>query len=181
MEKMMEMRIHGYGGQGVVTLAQLVASAGLNAGYETQSLPFFGVERRGSAVKAGVRIDENKIRIRSQSIEPDYLVMMNETLLDLALSEGIADDGGIIMNTSNPRDLGRTLYYLDATGIAIENELMANDSPFINIPMFGAVCKIAGLPKEAIIETLTKRWPGKVGEKNAKVALIGYDLVKEYK
>ena len=139
MEKMLEMRIHGYGGQGVVTLAQLIASAGMHAGYETQSLPFFGVERRGSAVKAGVRISQDKIRIRSQSVEPNYLIVMNENLLQLAQNEGITADGGIILNTARPHDAGKPLYSVDATGIAIENELMAADAPYINIPMFGAV------------------------------------------
>ena len=76
--------------------------------------------------------------------------------------------------------VGRTLYYVDAAGIAIENDLMAADSPFINIPMFGAVCKIAGLKAEVVSQTLTERWTGKIGEKNAKVALIGYEAVKKF-
>lgn len=81
---MLELRIHGYGGQGVVTLAHLLAQAGMRSGRQAQALPSFGVERRGAPVKAVVRISEEPIWVFSQSLHPDVVVLTEKNLLPMA-------------------------------------------------------------------------------------------------
>ena len=74
---MLEMRIHGYGGEGIVTLAELIATAAMKTGKKVQTLPHFGVERRGAPVKALVRLSDAPIYVHSQSYQPDILLVLN--------------------------------------------------------------------------------------------------------
>lgn len=175
---MIEMRIHGYGGQGTVTLAQLIAVCGLNAGMQSQALPFFGVERRGSAVKAAVRISEEDIRMRSQSIAPDFLIVMSENLLDIAIEGGISENYSLLLNTPNEPTGEVETWYLDASAVAVKNNLIINGVPYANIPMLGASCKKIGISAEVLEKTLRDKWQGVIGEKNVKAAIDGYNEVK---
>jgi 2-oxoacid:acceptor oxidoreductase gamma subunit (pyruvate/2-ketoisovalerate family) len=86
---MLELRINGFGGQGSVTLAHLLAQAALENGQQGQALPFFGVERRGAPVRAAVRISPTTIHAHSQCELPDYLVVMSEKLTQAAVNEGL--------------------------------------------------------------------------------------------
>ena len=178
---MLELRIHGYGGQGTVTMAALIAAAGLAAGFQSQTLPFFGVERRGSPVKAAVRLNKGEIRMRSQSVEPDYLIVMNKNLLSLALEGGIKPSNGRILLNAVNNDLEQVVdfpvSYVDADGIALKEGLVHGGEPYANIPMFGAVCHYLDLPKEVIRPVLLNKWPGDIGNKNADVAEMGYDAL----
>jgi len=176
---MLELRIHGFGGQGADTLAQLLATAALEAGCQSQALPYFGVERRGAPVKAAVRIArEGQIKLRSQSVEPDILVVLSEALWQQALSEGVADNYSLVINTSSDEPFyGREVWRIDATALAIEAALGSPEAPFINIPMLGAVCRVVDIPEDIMVRTLEKKWPGAVGEKNAQVALAAYHKV----
>lgn len=177
---MLEMRIHGFGGQGAVTLAQLIATCALEAGKIGQSLPFFGTERRGSAVKACVRISDEEIKIRSQSVAADLLIIMNEKLLETGIESGTKPSAEIILNAVHPPKTAYPLWYLDATKIAIENELIISGVPFINIPMLGAVCKKVGISKEIVERVLRAKWTGSIGEKNVRAALAAYDAVQPF-
>ncbi|MBR5142470.1 MAG: 2-oxoacid:acceptor oxidoreductase family protein, partial [Methanocorpusculum sp.] len=78
---MKELRIHGRGGQGSVTAAELIATAAFTAGVFSQAVPAFGVERRGAPVQAFVRFSDEKIRLRSQVYEPDYVIVQDSTLI----------------------------------------------------------------------------------------------------
>ncbi len=176
---MLELRIHGYGGQGVVTMAELLALAALESGLVAQTLPFFGVERRGAPVKAALRVSDKPIHIYSQSVEPDFLVLMSEKLLDMGMNVGIKPESNIVLNApANVAVLGHLVYFVDATGIAIANGLVTDGVPYINIPMYGALCRLIGIEAEVALNVIKNRWPGKVGEKNAAVAKIGYDSLK---
>ena len=177
---MLEMRIHGFGGQGAVTLAQLIAGAGLEAGKTAQSLPFFGTERRGSAVKACVRISDEDIKIRSQSVAADLLIIMNEKLLQTGIEAGTKPEASIILNTTHPPVTDYPLWYLDAHQIAMEQNLVVSGVPFINIPMLGAVCQVIGIHKQVLEKVLRNKWTGKIGDKNVNAAMAGYDAVKKY-
>jgi len=78
---MLEIRFHGYGGEGIVTLAEMLASAAIKTGSQVQSLPSFGVERRGAPVKALLRISDQEIYIRSECRQPDILVVLNQKII----------------------------------------------------------------------------------------------------
>ncbi len=176
---MLELRIHGYGGQGAVTLAHLLATAALNNGFQGQALPSFGVERRGAPVKAVVRISQEMIRVHSQSVEPDLLVVMSENLLEKALSEGVKPDGRILYNGKQDMAMPLAAFRIDADAIATETGLTSANGPFINVPLFGACCKVLDIPAAVAEKTLLAHWKGKTGEKNLKGALAGYDRVQK--
>ena len=102
---MKEIRIHGRGGQGSVTAAELIAVAAFEDKKFSQAFPAFGVERRGAPVMAFARISDKPIRIRSQVYEPDYVVVQDVTLLDVVnVASGLKSDGKIIINTDRPKE-----------------------------------------------------------------------------
>src|SRR5574344_256713 len=86
LDNIIQIRVHGRGGQGVVTAAELIAMAAFYEGKEAQAFPFFGVERSGAPIMAFARISDKKIKTREQVYEPDYLIIQDETLID---DEGI--------------------------------------------------------------------------------------------
>jgi len=160
---MFEMRVHGLGGQGAVTLVTWVAQAGYNLGKHVQAFPFFGAERRGAPVKAYVRIDDKPIYLRSQVSRPDLLVVMSPELTGIALEEGIAGGGELLVNAGSElaerlaERFSRVVYRIDATGIAIDEGLEIDGMPMVNIPLFGAIESQASLaPFETVMEILEK-------------------------
>lgn len=176
---MLEMRIHGRGGQGVVTLAELLAKAALKAGREVQTLPFFGVERRGAAVKAAVRFDSHPIKVRSQSYQPDILVLMQENLLPIGLADGFAPDAFLVSNGTSPLPVSQPQWLVDAVGIAVESDLIIGGEPFINVPMLGALARIIDIPFSLVEETIREQWSGDKALPNVKAAQKAYDAVKQ--
>lgn len=176
---MLEMRIHGRGGQGVVTLAELLAKAAMKAGLEVQTLPFFGVERRGAAVKAAVRFDTNPIKVRSQSYQPQILVLMHENLLSIGLADGIAPDSFFVSNGVNPLPVSQKQWLVDAAGIALESDLIIGGEPFINVPMLGALARVINIPYLLVEETIREQWSGDKALPNVKAAQKAYDSVKQ--
>ncbi|ADG13987.1 pyruvate/ketoisovalerate oxidoreductase, gamma subunit [Methanocaldococcus infernus ME] len=176
---MIEIRFHGRGGQGAVTAAQILAKAAFYDGKYCQAFPFFGVERRGAPVRAFTRIDDKEILIRSQIYEPDYVVVLDPTLLDsVNVLEGLKKDGAVIVNTVKDLDLGYKVYTLDATKIALD----VLGVPIVNTSMVGAFAgatKLVSLEsvKKAILET----FKGKLGEKNALAAEKAYnEIIEKY-
>ena len=122
---MRELRIHGRGGQGSVTAAELIAVAAFEGGVFSQAFPAFGVERRGAPVQAFVRFDTSKIRLRSQVYEPDYIIVQDSTLIrDVNVFQGVKPGGIVIINTEKEQDFpipdGVKVITLDATGIALQ-------------------------------------------------------------
>ena len=120
---MIELRIHGRGGTGVVTLADLLSKAALASGKEAQALPFFGVERRGAVIRACFRISDNPILQRSMSYDPDVVALMNENMLPHARNEGFNEskDGAVlIVNGKAPVEAEGEQWVVDAEKIARE-------------------------------------------------------------
>ncbi|MCR4431167.1 MAG: 2-oxoacid:acceptor oxidoreductase family protein [Tepidanaerobacteraceae bacterium] len=175
---MLEIRIHGRGGQGVVTLAELVAKTALKSGWEVQTMPFFGVERRGAAVKAAVRLDSRPIRARSLSYRPDMLVLMHENLLDTGIKDGISDDAEIVANASRPLPFNKIQWLVDASAIAIKNNLVSSGEPFINVAMSGAVCRALEIPFSHLEKTISEQWDGKKALANIEAAREAYEAVR---
>jgi pyruvate ferredoxin oxidoreductase gamma subunit len=175
-------RIHGRGGQGSVTAAELLAIAAFEDGMYSQAFPSFGVERRGAPVMAFVRLSDKKIRLRSQVYEPDYVIVQDATLIEAVdVAGGLKSDGMVIVNTErDPADIAlvtsSSVNTLDATRISID----IIGKPIMNTVMLGA---FAGASKEVTAESIKNavrdRFPGSVGEKNADAVQRAYDLVVE--
>jgi pyruvate ferredoxin oxidoreductase gamma subunit len=167
---MIEMRFHGRGGQGAVTSAELVAQAAIDTGKFATAFPSFGPERRGAPVVAFARVDDQPIRLRSKVYNPDVVVVLDPSLLDIANpTEGLKEGGILIINSSqDAAQLRKQLGYHGKLALvdagAIAREVLG--LPITNTTMVGALVKGAGLLSvEALKNPFTKRF-GKIAPKN---------------
>jgi 2-oxoacid:acceptor oxidoreductase gamma subunit (pyruvate/2-ketoisovalerate family) len=147
---MHQIRIHGRGGQGVVTAAELIAIAAFQEGRFAQAFPFFGVERTGAPIQAFARIDDKEIRLREQIYNPDVLIIQDASLIgQVNLTAGTDAKTVIIVNTAKTReeiaqDLKlekNNIHTVDATKIALE----IFGKNLVNTTILGAVAKATGL------------------------------------
>lgn len=178
---MKEIRIHGRGGQGSVTAAELLAVAAFEDGKYSQAFPAFGVERRGAPVMAFVRLSDRPIRLRSQIYRPDYVIVQDVTLVDVVdVAGGTKPDGIILINTEkSPEsfniDTDASIKTLDATKLAMD----IIGKPIVNTTLIGAFAGVTGeINPESIKKAVMERFPGKVGEKNAEAIQAAYDLME---
>ena len=169
---MLEIRLHGRGGQGAVTSAELLALAAINEGKYGQAFPSFGPERRGAPVIAFCRSDEKQIKIRSNINEPDLVLVLDPSILRIVnVTEGLKSEGILITNTKykadeirKELDLKCRLAVLNATKIAVEELGL----PITNTTMLGALLKAkAFVAPESLIGPLKSRF-GRIAEKNIK-------------
>jgi pyruvate ferredoxin oxidoreductase gamma subunit len=176
-----EIRIHGRGGQGSVTAAELIAVAAFEDGKWSQAFPYFGTERRGAPVTAFARIADQPIRIRSQIYQPDYVIVQDPSLIPAVdVASGMKDDGLIIINSEKkPGDIKlhtkATVKTIDATSLALE----VIGLPIVNTALLGA---FAGATRTIRLESVNKaireRFPGKVGDKNVAAVKRAYELME---
>lgn len=178
---MKEVRIHGRGGQGVVTSAELLAAAAFDDGKFSQAFPFFGFERRGAPIVSFVRIDKYPIRLRSHIYNPDYVIVQDPTLLDVVdVTSGLRPDGMVIANTEKePENLGLNVEIrirtINATKIAME----VLGRPIMNTALIGAFAGATGeVSVESIKNAVKSRFPGDMGEKNAEAVQKSYDMMR---
>lgn len=147
---MIEIRLHGRGGQGVVTCAEIIAIAAFHDGKYSQAFPYFGVERSGAPIESYARIDENFINLREQVKEPDIVIIQDASLLETVdVLSGVKNGGIILINTS--KDLKEAF---KNTGKISQNKfLLANNYEFKIIKIDGTsiALKILGKP---IVNTL---------------------------
>ena len=175
-----EIRIHGRGGQGSVTAAQLLAHAAFIESKWVQAFPYFGAERRGAPVKAFARISDAPILLHSQIYNPDYIIVLDPNIYKIAdVTEGLKKDGIIVMNTTKKPEAvdlkGRRIATVDATGVALELGLLVAGLPVVNTSILGAFAKATGEVKlESILKAIKETWSGSTGEKNAKAAELAY-------
>ncbi|HOO97397.1 MAG TPA: pyruvate ferredoxin oxidoreductase subunit gamma [Caldisericia bacterium] len=181
---MKEIRIHGRGGQGAVTAAELLATSAFFDGKFSQAFPSFGSERKGAPVMSFARVDDKKIRTRAQIVTPDYLIVQDSTLLGVVdVLFGLGDDGLAVVNTAKtPAEVGlptkAKVITVNATQIAVE-EL---GRPIPNTVMIGAFAGATGLVTiESVEKAVRERFPGELGEKNAKACRRAYEAAKEAK
>jgi len=176
-----ELRIHGRGGQGSVTAAELIAVAAFEGGMYAQAFPAFGVERRGAPVQAFVRFDNQKIRLRSQIYEPDYIIVQDSTLIrDVNVFLGLKSGGIAIINTEKaltyPFPEGVKVITIDATSIALRQLGV----PITNTALLGAFAAASGEIKlSALEDAVRRRFKGDIAEKNIAAAKEAYQFVKE--
>ncbi|MFH0860930.1 MAG: pyruvate ferredoxin oxidoreductase subunit gamma [Candidatus Altiarchaeota archaeon] len=182
---MKEIRFHGRGGQGAVTAAYILASAAFLDGKYTQAFPKFGVERRGAPVEAFARISDKFIREKSQVYQPDYIVILDSTLLgpkesaDKGILYGLKEEGTIIINTNkSAEDLGLGGYdvrSVDVSQLAIE--VLGRD--IVNTAMLGAFAGFTGeVSKESIHEGIKEQFKGSLAEKNITLVDKVYERAK---
>lgn len=178
---MKELRIHGRGGQGSVTAAELIATAAFAGGVYAQAFPAFGVERRGAPVQAFVRFSNEKIRLRSQIYEPDYIIVQDSTLIhDVNVFAGMSEGGIAIVNTEKEGNYtipkGVKLITINATAIALEEIGL----PITNTTLMGAFAAASGeITLDALKDAIDERFPGKLSETNFAAAKRAYNMVKE--
>ncbi|MEM3972544.1 MAG: 2-oxoacid:acceptor oxidoreductase family protein [Saccharolobus sp.] len=179
---MLQIRFHGRGGQGVVTAANLLAEAAGYEGLYASSFPIFGAERRGAEIEAYCRISDEPIRITSPVEEPDYLVIIDNSLLKLSknIFRGLKKDSVIIVNSPSSPNLNWKTISVNATKIAIDLGLVKSGWPMVNIIMLGALVKITRIPSLSSLEkAIEEEFEGKLVDLNIKAVRIAYEKVGE--
>ncbi len=176
---MKEIRIHGRGGQGSLVLAQFMAIAALEDGRYGQAFPFLGGggERRGKAIVAFCRLSDSPIRVRSRVSEPDYVILQDVTILkELDVAEGVKERGLILANTEKDvAELGLRGPFRVFAFSADEMARRILGRPIMNTALLGAFAALTGeLSLEATLRAIRSRFPGEVGERNARVARESY-------
>src|SRR5574341_1914309 len=147
---MLEIRLHGRGGQGGVIASKVLAEALFREGWDVQAFPAFGVERRGAPIAAFVRADLKPIRLRCQIEKPDALIILDVTLLnDPATLAGLKADGWVIINTeldpaALPIPLAFRVAAADASAIALRHGLGSTSAPIVNTAILGAFARATG-------------------------------------
>ncbi len=145
---MIEIRWHGRGGQGAKTASLLLADAAFNTGKYIQGFPEYGPERMGAPITAYNRISDTPITIHSNIYEPDYVVVVDDTLLDsVNVTAGLKETGAIVINTTKDKDEIRAklnnyqgeVYTIDARKISLETL----GKYFPNTPMLAAIVKVS--------------------------------------
>ncbi len=181
---MIQIRIHGRGGQGVVTAAELIAIAAFKAGKQAQAFPSFGVERTGAPVESFVRIDDKPIIIREQIYSPNILIIQDATLLDTVdMACGCDKKTIIIINTAKSKDEIKinlpknNIHTIDATKIALE--ILGKN--IVNTVILGAFAKVTGLVSLASLkQAIEEKFSGRVEliNKNIKAVELAYQYEK---
>lgn len=169
---MIEIRIHGRGGQGSVVAAYGLATAAIAQGWFAQAFPSFGAERRGAPVAAFVRIAETPIRRRCEVNQPVFVIIQDETLAALPESlAGLAPEGGVVINSQrDSRALsdafGRTTYALPATRLSLE--ILGRPMP--NTALLAAFLALTELlPVASLKDALVTRFAGEVLARNLRL------------
>lgn len=151
MQQLTEIRWHARAGQGAVTAAKVVAETALSADQYMQAMPEYGPERMGAPIKAFTRISPDPIDIHCNIEKPDVVIVLDDTLLEVVdVTEGIVDDGVVILNTCTPPEQAKKalgvpdtvkVACVDASGIALDT--IKRDIP--NTPIVGAFVKATGV------------------------------------
>ena len=181
---MQEIRFHGRGGQGTVVASIVMAKAFFSAGFYVQTFPVFGVERRGAPVEAYIRLDEEKILVRSNVYTPDHVVVQDAKLLNTVdITNGLKPGGWILINAVDPSEYvkrfsGYRIATVDATGIAIQNGLGTKTYPMVNTAMIGAFAKLLELPPMELLSAAIEKEIKVKPKENIKAAQAAYDSVR---
>lgn len=188
---MIEIRWHGRGGQGAKTASLLLADVAFNTGKYIQGFPEYGPERMGAPLTAYNRIDDEPIRIHSNIYEPNYVVVVDDTLVGpVDVAKGIDPNGAILINSSlepsvikeKLKDVNVKIYTIDASKIALETI----GSNFPNTALLAAIIKVTGLmSKEDLEKNMLDSFKHKFAKKpeviepNMQAVRRAYDEVKE--
>ena len=185
---MFQVRIHGRGGQGVVSGAEMLSVAAFLEGRYAQAFPSFGSERMGAPVMAFCRIDDREIRLREPVMEPDALIIQDPTLLhQVDLFNGFGPRGYILLNSTRAfealglteflrRLRGERVCMLPATEIALKH--VGRAVP--NVPLLAGFAAISGqLRLASVVAAIRDKFPAALAEKNVAAAEEAYAMVKK--
>ena len=170
MDNLIEIRWHGRGGQGAKTASLLLADAAFNTGKYIQGFPEYGPERMGAPITAYNRISDTPITVHSNIYEPDYVVVVDDTLLEsVNVTAGLKSTGAIVINTTKSADYLKSvlkgyegkIYTIDARKISME----CLGKYFPNTPMLAAIVKVTGIMSD---EAFIKDMEGSFKHKFAK-------------
>ncbi len=179
---MIEVRIHGRGGQGAVIASKVLADAAFREGRFVQSFPLFGVERRGAPVAAFTRVDEQPVTLRCQIYKPDHVMVLDASLMQsVDVTAGLRPGGWILINTVHPPDsfsLPRfRVATVDASGVAIRHRLGPRTSPIVNTAILGAFSRVTGIVSlDAVAAAVRAAVPTKP-DANVAATREAFDLV----
>ncbi len=184
---MFQVRIHGRGGQGVVSGAEMLSIAAFLGGKHAQAFPSFGSERTGAPVVAFCRMDDREIRLREPIMRPDALVIQDPTLLhQVDVFSGLKKDGYILINTTRSfEELGLGDFVKDfspghsITVAATELALKHVGRAVPNVPLLGAFAALSGLiTLDAVEAAIQQKFSGAVAQGNIEAARQAYASVK---
>lgn len=171
MNNLIEIRWHGRGGQGAKTASLLLADAAFNTGKYIQGFPEYGPERMGAPITAYNRISDKPITIHSNIYEPDYVVVVDDTLLtSVPVTAGLKKDGAIVINTTKkPGELKELLKGYDGSVYTIDARKVSEEALgryFPNTPMLAAIVKVAGvMTDEELLEDMKTSFKHKFAKK----------------
>ena len=186
---LLQIRLHGRGGQGVVTAAEMLSLAAFLEGHCAQAFPSFGSERTGAPVVAYARIDEKEIRTHEPILCPDAVVVQDRTLLSaLDVFAGLSDQGYAIINTKEaPEEIVPELVKRLPEGHVItvpatDFAMQKIGRPLPGAPMIASLAAVTGIFKlESVQKSFQSRYPGKVGDANAETAALAYPFIMNVK
>ncbi len=178
---MKEIRIHARAGQGAITTATLLGKAYFHKGSYPYAFPHFGAARMGAPMNAFVRVDDKPVRLRSQIYQPDFLIIVDATLMrGFNCFSGLKDKGIAIINEGENMELPKVgaqqkVYVMPANEIATKHI----GRPLGNTALLGGFCSATGeLELEGLFEAIRARFSGKAQEANIASAREGFEYVK---
>ncbi len=183
-EQMFEIRIHGRGGQGVVSAAEMLSIAAFEEGKHAQAIPSFGSERMGAPVVAYVRIDDEPIEICEPVLSPDLLIIQDPTLFHTVdVFGGLADDGFVLVNSSRGVEalhIGDAVGHLPAkhvaTVAATELAMQYLGRPTPNTVLLGALTALTDvIHLGSVVTAINDKFSGEVAERNVLAAQAAHD------
>ncbi|VAW10918.1 Pyruvate:ferredoxin oxidoreductase, gamma subunit [hydrothermal vent metagenome] len=185
---MFQVRIHGRGGQGVVTAAELLSIAVFHEGKNAQAFPSFGSERMGAPVVSYLRMDDREIRLREPINAPDALIIQDPTLLhSIDIFKGLNRQGYILINSQRTfEDMGLAEYVatfpaghacvIGATELAMKHV----GRPLPNAALLGGFAAISGkIRLDSVEQAIVEKFPGAVGAANAAAARAAFDIARK--
>lgn len=191
MENLVEIRWHGRGGQGAKTASLLLADAAFNTGKYIQGFPEYGPERMGAPITAYNRISNKPITIHSNIYEPDYVVVVDDTLLDsVDVTSGLKKDGAIVINTvKNAEEVKSKLKGYEGKIFTVDARKISEEALgryFPNTPMLAAIVKVANImPEEAFLADMEGSFKHKFAKKpeviegNMKALKLALEMVTQ--
>ncbi|MFQ6054577.1 MAG: 2-oxoacid:acceptor oxidoreductase family protein [Methanosarcinales archaeon] len=184
---MIEVEVHGRGGQGVVITSKILGTAALYDGNYAQSFPLYGPARRGAPVVSFVRIDKHPILLRGYIEHPDIMIILDDSVIETGVLNNIKDDCVVIVNTEekNIEDIKgvesnlnlNSCYCIDGTGLALKHL----NKPIPNVVILGFLIKITNIvSKDSLIEAIRhelSKYPSDIIQKNINGALEAWSLL----
>lgn len=187
---MFQVRIHGRGGQGVVSAAEMLSIAAFEEDKHSQAVPSFGSERMGAPVVAYVRIDDKEIELREPVLDPDLLIVQDPTLFQaIDVFGGLKSNGYVLINSSKTiEELGiseavehlpdRHVCTVPATELALKH--LKRPTP--NTVLLGAFTAMSDeIDIESVSKAIMKKFPGKIGEMNVTAARAANQTAQDSK